>query len=332
MPLGAFKTFPWRLLLSGLAVFLHPFHLQAQSVPTGEMFDPAAEVRGITMTRAQCAVLEQQQTAVWVDVDGTAECLRYYAAGLSPSPGPNRIAAAWLHGDIMGRTGTNADKHQKGLGVAAMIEQEEELSRRYGVPFLFLARPGSYGSSGKHFTMRGRPIEAALVNAEIDALKARYGIESWSLGGHSGGGTLIAELEARRRDIRCAVISSGASAFRAYLEAHHLTKALENPKNWFDPYAALDDVPADPHRRIFVMGDPRDSNVFFWTQKLYLEGLKKRGYAAWLVPLERAQGEEHHSLVGFAEAATGMCAKSEPTEAIIDALQRMPDFPPRISN
>ena len=144
-------------LLSGSGV------ASAQSSAGGEQFDPVAVVDGIVIDRAACADLERQETAVWVEVDGHGACLRYYAAGLAPALGPNPIVAAWLNGDVLAPKGRNADKRQKGFGPAAMIEQERRLSGRFGVPFVFLGRPGTYGSAGKHHAMRGRPLEARLV-------------------------------------------------------------------------------------------------------------------------------------------------------------------------
>lgn len=303
----------------------------AQSSAGGEAFDPVAVVDGIVIDRTTCADLERRETAVWVEVDGHGACLRYYAAGLVPAPGPNPIVAAWLNGDVLGPKGKNADKRQKGFGPAAMIEQERRLSWRFGVPFVFLGRPGTYGSAGKHHTMRGRPLEARLVDAQLDALKARYGIRSWSLGGHSGGGTLVAELLARRSDIRCAAISSGASAYRAYLEARGLIERGETLTR-FDPFTSLDQVPTDAARRIFVIGDPRESNVPFSAQTHYFDGLRARGHAAWLVPLERATDPRHHDLVDFGEVATGLCAAGASTDEIVRTLDAMPDQRPRQTN
>ncbi|WP_448206363.1 alpha/beta hydrolase family protein [Azospirillum sp. sgz302134] len=303
----------------------------SQSQPSGELFSNAAVVEGITITREACAALEAQETAAWVTVDGKGECLRYYAAGLRPAPGPNPIAAAWMHGDIMGSKPTSV-AHQEGLGVAAMIEQERGLAERFGIPFLFLARPGAYGSSGRFWTSRNSPREAALMNALLDALKARYGVREWALGGHSAGGTLTAELLARRDDLRCAIISSGAPAFRAYLEARGLHAALAKPQNWFDPYASLDRIKRDPERRIFVIGDPRETNIPFHTQRFYFDGLKKRGHTAWLVTLERAPPPRHHSLVDFGETSLGMCGRGDGTDHILKTLEAMPDQRDRISN
>ncbi|QIB33101.1 alpha/beta hydrolase family protein [Ancylobacter pratisalsi] len=303
----------------------------AQTVPEKANFDPAKVVAGIAITREECAALEQKDSAIWVETGGASACMRYYAAGLAPAPGPNPIAMVWLNGDVLGPKGNNADKRQSGFGPGEMVAMEQKLFTRFGVPAIFLARPGTYGSAGKHFTMRGRPVEATLVNAALDGLRKRYGIGAFAVGGHSGGGTLVAEMLARRDDLRCAVISSGASAYRAYLQARGLLKPGEKLTR-FDPYDALDRIAADPQRRIFVVGDPRETNVPFSTQKLYFEGLTVRGHAAWLIPLERARDDRHHDLVDFGELADGMCAAGKSTEAIIAALRALPDPPPRLSN
>lgn len=303
----------------------------AQSVPESENFDPVVVVNGITISRMACAALATKDTAIWVDIEGQGHCLRYYAAGLKAAPGPNPIVAVWMNGDVLGPKGNNADKRQKGFGPVAMVSLEQRLSDRFGVPSIFLARPGTYGSAGKHYTMRGRPIEAALIDAALDGLKVRYGIRSLALAGHSGGGTLVAEMLARRNDLRCAVISSGASAYRAYLEARHLIKPGD-PIGRFDPYRSLDKVAPDSKRRIFVVGDPRETNVPFSAQQLYFKGLVDHGHAAWLLPLARATDSRHHDLVDFGETANGMCAAGAETKTIIKALEGMPEQGPRLTN
>ncbi|WP_188260120.1 alpha/beta hydrolase family protein [Azospirillum tabaci] len=319
-------------ILAGLALPMPmATDAQAQSQPSAERFSNAAVTEGIAITRQACAALEAQETAAWVEVEGRGECLRYYAAGLRPAPGPNPIAAAWMHGDIMGTKPTSVG-HQEGLGVAAMIDQERALSERFGIPFLFLARPGAYGSSGRFWTTRHTPREAALMNALLDVLKARYGVRAWALGGHSAGGTLTAEFLARRHDLRCAVISSGAPAYRAYLEARGLRTVLARPQGWFDPAESLDRIPPDPGRRVFVIGDPRETNIPFHTQRHYFDALATRGHAAWLVPLERAPAPRHHSLVDFGETALGLCGSGADTGRILATLKAMPDQRDRISN
>lgn len=77
----------------------------AQSRPESGFFDPVAVVDGIRIGRSDCATLEKKETAIWVFVDGTEACLRYYAAGLTAAPGPNPIVAIWLNGDVLGPGG-----------------------------------------------------------------------------------------------------------------------------------------------------------------------------------------------------------------------------------
>lgn len=303
----------------------------AQSVPERENFSPAKVVDGIAISRGNCAAFERADSGIWVEAGGRKLCLRYYAAGLKPAPGPNPIAAVWLNGDVLGPGGNNAEKRQSGFGPVEMVAQESRLSDRFGVPVIFLGRPGTYGSGGKHRAMRGRPVEAELIDAALDGLKKRYVIQSWAIGGHSGGGTLVGELMTRRGDLHCAVISSGAPAYRAYLEARGLVKPGATLSR-FDPLASLAKVPQDPRRRIFVIGDPRETNVPFSAQTLYFEGLVAQGHAAWLVALARATDARHHNLVDFGEAATGMCAAGVGTEAILATLRAMPDQSTRLTN
>lgn len=320
-----------RLFSVALAMTVGMGGARAQSRVGAGDFDPVAVVNGITIPTSECAALEAAETAIRVTVAGQGACLRYYAAGLRPAPGPNPIAALWLNGDVLGPHGNNARRRQSGFGPSAMVAQVGQLAGRYGVPFIFLGRPGTYGSEGRHHTMRGRPIEAAWIDAALTALKARYGIGAWALGGHSGGGTLVAEMLARRDDLRCAVISSGAAAHRAYREARGIMPAGA-AMDRFDPYASLNRIPDDPARRILVIGDPRETNVPFATQRLYYEGLVAHHHAAWLLPLERATDARHHGLVDFGETATGLCAAGAATQVILDTLEGMPEQPPRLTN
>jgi len=295
------------------------------------LFDAAAEGNGgNVISRGACRRLVEQQTAVWVNVGGRGWCLRYYAFGLKPD-GTNPLAAAWLHGDIVGGDrGTGPAGHQQGLGPAAMVEQERILSQTYHTPFIFLARPGAYGSSGNHRALASTRLEADLVAAEVEALTSRYHIASWVLGGHSGGGTDAAAVLARRHDVRCAVISSGAPAYNAYLTAHHQPQRIKP-----DNLNAIDDVgkiPASTDLRVIVMGDPRDSNVFWSVQRLYFEALKTHGTQVTLLPLERGRPPEFHSLVDLAETATGLCAQGVATADIEKRLRAMPSQAPRVSN
>ena len=308
--------------------FLMSSEALAQSQPDDEMFDPVKVINGTQISLEACKEMEARQTAVWVSVESEGYCLRYYAAGLK-ADGPNPLAVAWMPGDVMG--GPKGVRHQAGLGVAAMIEQSQEQFSRYGVPFIFLGRPGTYGSAGKHYDIRHTPLEAKLMASAIDTLKSRYHISRWVLGGHSGGGTLAAEFLAQRRDLQCVVLSSPAAAYRARLKARGWVSRLKT-EVFFDPYDSLIQIPDQPARRIFLISDPRDSNIPFSTQELYFNGLKLHGHAAWLVPLRKARGPTYHGLVDFGQAAEGMCASGMATDVMLQTLRAMPMQSDRISN
>ena len=315
-------------LISGASAFLMSSAALAQSRPDDEMFDPVKVISGTQIPPEHCKEMEARQTAVWVSVESNGYCLRYYAAGLK-ADGQNPLAMVWMPGDVMG--GPKGVRHQAGLGVAAMIEQSQEQFGRYGVPFVFLARPGTYGSAGKHYDIRHTPLEAKLMASAIDTLKSRYQIGRWVLGGHSGGGTLAAEFLARRNDLQCVVLSSPAAAYRARLKARGWVSRLKT-EVFFDPYDSLNQIPDQSERRIFLISDPRDSNIPFSTQQLYFNGLKSHGHAAWLVPLTKARGPTYHSLVDFGQAAEGMCARGLATDVMLQTLQAMPMQSDRISN
>ena len=315
------------LAIIGFALTVSP--ALAQSLPSPEMFNEQDVVHGISISRPDCARLEAQETAVWVMVRRKGYCLRYYAYGAKPGREGNAIVAGWLHGDVVGGSHPKHAGHQQGLGVNAMIAQERVLSERYKVPFIFLARPGAYGSAGYHPTTASTPLEADLVSAQVAAISKRYGIRSWVLGGHSGGGTLVAELIVRRKDVGCAVISSGVPAHNAYLEAWGAAGEIKSfGLNPIDEVQAI----TPGQTRVIVMGDPRDKNVLWPVQQLYQHALAARGVDSTLMPLERGLPEEFHSLVDLGEAATGLCANGASFPAIKARLEAMPNQGPRISN
>lgn len=163
----------WALLLPGLAA--------AQSQPDPELFDGAKVVKGVSINRETCARFEREQTAVWVEADGDAQCLRYYAFGLDPRR-PNPRAVGWMQGDVVGGPESVRARHQEGLGVTSMIAQMRHLSERYGAPFVFIARPGAYGSSGKHEPTTSTRHEAALVQAQMDAISRSAAATGWANG------------------------------------------------------------------------------------------------------------------------------------------------------
>jgi hypothetical protein len=97
-----------------------------------------------------------------------------------------------------------------------------------------------------------------------------------------------------------------------------------------DPCTSLDRIPTDDTRRVFVIGDPRETDVPFSTHKHDFEGLVARGHAAWLLALERAP--RRASTMDFGETATTLCATGASADTIIAKLRAMVGQLPRRTN
>lgn len=100
-----------------------------------------------------------------------------------------------------------------GVGAHVLQAAARRWAIALGHPYILLARPGTFGSTGDHRLRRSRR-EVALIDAALDQIKARHGIARLVVAGTSGGGHLAAALLSRRDDISCAVITSGVVAVK----------------------------------------------------------------------------------------------------------------------
>jgi hypothetical protein len=67
----------------------------------------------------------------------------------------------------------------------------DRLAQRSGLDFIYVARPGVFGSSGNHENRR-RLLEFLVLNHAVDLIKERYRYEQLVLAGQSGGATVVA--------------------------------------------------------------------------------------------------------------------------------------------
>ena len=187
----------------------------------------------------------------------------------------------------------------------AQRHQAQAIFQRSGLPTLIVARPGTYGSSGNHYRRR-QAEEFLALNAAVDAIKARYGIARFILSGHSGGATAAsALLTSGRRDIDCAVLTSGAWGLLERAERMRKERGeapapeldgtgLANP---WDPLDHIADIANDPTRLILVIGNRQDRNTPFDLQTRFAQALQEHGHQ--VKQLERpAVAPEYHDLQG----------------------------------
>ncbi len=280
-----------------------------------DTFGDAGVLSGSILTRQDCD--QWPNTSVWVEVDGQGECIRYFHAGLQKT---NDIVHIWFHGDRMsqsldGRAWVHG-YYAKNANPSALADKAQRELRNFGLPYVRFSRPGLYGSSGSHKERR-LPREIAIIDAAVDALKVRYGVESFALSGQSGGGHVVASLLTRRSDIRCAVATSGVLSVRKRSIIRGWGgRDITGFSSYFDPIDHIEEIPSDPERRIFIVGDPNDKNVPFSTQADYHEALAAARHNTTLIRAT-GKGRENHGLshVGFKVITD--CVEGRSNEEII---------------
>jgi hypothetical protein len=133
---------------------------------------------------------------------------------------------------------------------------------------------------------------------------------------------VVGALLARRQDVECAVLTSAVVAVRARADARRWPADVTGARTFFDPIEHVQEIKAEPALRIFVVGDPRDTNVPFATQALYQEALNSRGLDAYLLKAT-GRGQEHHDIDRWARRIAIWCAQGLATDDIVP--QVMPD-------
>jgi pimeloyl-ACP methyl ester carboxylesterase len=292
----------------------------------------AGLVSGATATEAGCRALPG---GLWVHAGRRHECLHYSAAGMNR---PARTALVYIPGDPVGATYRFAAGRAQVENVSEYYELTDESGRASaetrsgalgGMPVVVLGRPGMHGSSGDHARDRHTPAEVELVDAALTELRHRYGLQNLVLLGFSSGGVIVADLLARRSDIRCAVIGSAPLDLAQY---------YRRPDGSLPNYFAMraDDL-VDPMRsvrairsnaEIFVIGDRRDRIVPATAWEAWVAAARRRDlhvYAAEITGQDRPElggsvGSRHLPVSRSIEVAQA-CATGMPADRVLRALQ-----------
>jgi dienelactone hydrolase len=272
-------------------------------------FTNEAVVRGVRASAAQCASLPN---AVWAQPEGASgECLRYWHAGLKE--GANHRVLFFFSGDLLVQD-TVVDISYAATTPARMQAIMDTVPQRFGVPYIFIGRPGTYGSSGAHKERRRAP-EARLVSAAIDEIKRRHGIQEISIAGLSGGGHVVASLLGYRSDVVCAVPTSAVSSPSLRMKLRGWTVDATGYSDSYEPMDHLDKARLNPELRVFVLGDPADTNVPWAVQTALADKLRAQGVAVEVLQAE-AVGPERHVIVSSALLIGALCTLNHTTEQI----------------
>jgi pimeloyl-ACP methyl ester carboxylesterase len=281
-------------------------------------------IHGKKITEAECEALP---SAVWVSAEGQRECIRYFhsAAGGGGSEAIIRLSQDLV--SINGRGEVKPHDYYIKATPAQVQELSATWSRNFGLPYLNLARPGTYGSSGEH-SKRRTAGEIAILSAALDAIKARHGYTRFHLIGWSTGGHSAAALMARRTDLGCVVLSSALLSVRGYLAEFGRSEDWTGNKNPVDPIALVSQITARPDLRIFVLTDPDDTVISARSQTAYVKRLAAAKLAVRQIFIA-ASDPSAHLLDNPARQVMAACVKGTADDAIVAKFQnKAPETPP----
>lgn len=278
-------------------------------------FSALAITRGVKATQEQCA---KASNAVWaVTKKSGAECLKYWAAGLSA--GSTKRVIVYFHGDLWKGPGQTTQAYLRATNKKVQ-DDANSWAKRLNHPYIFFGRPGTYGSSGDHMKRR-RIAESELISAALDVIKQRHGIEELVIAGQSGGGHVTSSLLTLRSDIVCAVPTSAPSSPRIRWEMKGRTKDTTGFSDSYEPSAHLRKEAMHPQLRVFVLGNPRDRNVLWPSQTVMADALRRAN-----IPVEILEGEgagpEAHGLPNSSRIIAGWCAQNMGTEEIVSRAKK----------
>jgi hypothetical protein len=289
-----------------------------------ELFSGAELLAGKSMTEAQCATLPG---AAWVVVDRRGACVRYYH---STAGGSGREALISLTVDVVS---TNERGEARPLEFylkesPALIEKASaNWSRRFGLPYVLLGRPGTYGSSGEH-AKRRTAHEVAVVSAGLDAIKARHGYTRLHLVGHGTAGHTAAALLPHRSDLGCVVLASALVSVKNYLAESGRNEDVTGNKKPLDPSTLVDLIVKRADLRILVLTDPDDVVISARSQTAYVKRLAAAGLPVRQI-FVAASGPSAHNLYREANQVAAACAKGMDHERIVATYQnKVPEVAP----
>jgi TonB family protein len=256
-------------LITHTAVFSFGFALAsgaaAEAAPLATDRDM---VTGVSVTEADCRA---QSGRLWVRAETRGFCVRFW---LSTAGGSKDEALVAFHGDIGGRID---GKLQLVEGAWSISDESLQKAAGYGSrlyrgPYIWIARPGAFGSSGHHLKDRRTLLEIRVAMAALDVLKQHYGFKLFHLVGQSGGGHTVAGLAQLRSDIGCAVIASAAVSLRSSLrDSGH---PIVGKHRYYDPIDHVNTMRQRPGLRLFVVSDRNDKFVSYLSQLEFVERVK----------------------------------------------------------
>jgi pimeloyl-ACP methyl ester carboxylesterase len=289
-----------RVVRGSLAAMLLAIAGLAADPAGAEIIKKEDTLRGITMTREECAAKPQ---TMWLNVYGQDFCVRYY---LSTAGGEGSRPVVILNGDHNGPVDlthwTWADPSKASdIDTDKLVGIADHFSKMARTTAIYIGRIGVEGTSGSHLS-RKTLVELNLMDKALEALRQRYQFDGFHLVGESGGGRLIFGLAEMRRDVGCLISGSGQI----------VTRMAASPpgdpgKTYFDITGKLQWLAQNRALRMMVISDPNDQQVPTASQQTpMVQTLRQAGHVVPQLFVE-ATDPKHHGVLDYGAIAMGGC-------------------------
>ncbi len=263
---------------------------------------------------------ESQPGRVFVSVKFVSECVAYsVTAGNENRP----EAVFFFDGDAPAQANAKAFDDYMRVGQLSAEKQMLNWANNFHIRYFYISRLGVQGSSGSSTKTRRTAHETLILGLAAKVLAKRYGIKNMAIAGQSGGSTIGAGMMTMGfNGIKCMSLGSGAfdpiGLFADDSRANGRSVDREALKRTiYNPASFIHSIPADPNRRIFVLGDTQDPKAKFPQQASFVKGLQEAGHHALL---SKIAGQYHHGASDYALAAAGGCMNGLEDRAIMKAM------------
>lgn len=257
---------------------------------------------------------------IFVATSAGSECIAYFVTrGFEK----RREAVLFFGGDF-------SSEQDNEVAARRILEGNEKYMQFWAdklhVRYVYISRVGLQGSSGNHGERRF-PKETIIMNAVADSLKVRLGLDSLALAGQSGGSTIAASLLTMgRNDVTCEVLGSAPlelvdQQYDAGTKLGFKVVKAAVSANVYDPSIHVSSIARRADRRIFVLGDPSDTEVPFKFQFPFIDRVKAAGHHGLTIEVE-GLGFKHHDVVPETFPVAGACLNGVPDERIIRAVRK----------
>ncbi len=269
-------------------------------------------IHGTILTESDCENIKKRGGgAVWITHRLGSECIRYFTSESAKKP--INQAVILFNAD---RLSGNQPISYEDNSTPALEYYLNLLENWQKTPFIMIARSGTYGSSGNH-NKRRQTSEYLSMDAALSEVKKIFGLKRLIIAGQSGGAnTVAAILTLGRKDILCAVGSSGNYDAASLGKIRAAKAGVSLPANcdttgYCDLYTITDHVNgiyADNKRKIFIIGNPDDTNTLFEFQQVFYEKIKQAGHWVQLIKTG-GLGDSKHDVTGLMVPTAASCAK-----------------------